>query len=90
MDFTFGQLLGWLIIGALVGVLVGRLVHRSKRGFGLLGNLVLGLVGAVVGGVVFDLLDINIGADLVITGNDLVAAFVGSLIVLAILWVIRR
>jgi len=90
MDITLGQVLVWLIIGALVGTLVGRLVHNRKRGFGLVGNIVLGLVGAVVGGFLFDLLEISIGGDVVLTGTDFVSAFVGALIVLAILWVIRR
>lgn len=87
---TFGQVLVWLIIGALAGSLAGRLVTRSKRGFGFFGNLILGLVGAVIGGFVFNLLDINIGGDITLTLGDLIAAFVGAIILLVILQIVRR
>lgn len=90
MTITLGQLLVWLIIGALVGTLVGRLVSNRKRGFGWVNNLVLGIAGALVGGILFDLLDITIGGDIVLTFTDFVAAFVGALLILGVLWVVRR
>ncbi|GAB4513744.1 MAG: hypothetical protein OHK0046_14830 [Anaerolineae bacterium] len=89
-DITSGQIIIWLIVGALVGSLVGRLVRRRKRGFGTVGNITLGLVGAVVGGLLFNLFDITIGSDLRVTATDLIAAFVGSLLVVALLELIGR
>ena len=40
----------WLIIGALAGWLAGKVVHGY--GFGLLANIVIGILGAVVGGYI--------------------------------------
>ena len=91
MTITLGQLIIWLIIGALVGTLVGRLVRDRRRGFGFSGNLLLGLVGAVVGGILFDVLNIDLGlGSLALTAEDLVAAFAGSLLVLLVLRFVRR
>lgn len=89
MTITLGQILAWLIVGALVGMLVGRLVKHRKRGFGWTQNMALGTVGAIVGGILFELLDINIGGDIVVTGTDFIAAFVGAFIVLFVIWIIQ-
>ena len=43
----------WLIIGALAGWIAGNLMRGG--GFGLVGNIVVGIVGALVGGWVFGL-----------------------------------
>lgn len=40
----------WLIIGAFAGWLAGKLVHGY--GFGLIGNIVVGILGALVGGYI--------------------------------------
>ena len=91
MSITLGQLIVWLIVGALAGSLAGWAVKGRKRGFGLLNNLLLGLIGAVVGGAIFDLLNLSLGlGEIVITAEDLIAAFAGSLIVLVLVSVFRR
>ncbi len=41
-------LLTWLIVGVIVGWLAGMVV--KGRGFGLIGNIVVGVVGALLGG----------------------------------------
>src|ERR1700693_5180387 len=48
---------GWLIIGLLAGWLSGEITRG--RGFGCLGNTLLGLIGAVLGGWLFSLLHIQ-------------------------------
>ena len=45
-------LLVHLLIGALAGWLAGKLMKGS--GFGLLGNMAVGIIGAVIGGIVAD------------------------------------
>lgn len=86
-----GKLIVWLIVGALAGTLAGRLVTFSKAGFGKWINLGLGMLGAVVGGLLFDLLGINFGlGELKITFEDLVSAFVGSLLCIVAWWLIRK
>lgn len=47
------KLIGFLITGLLAGWISGELVFGD--GFGLIGNLVLGVVGALVGGFILDL-----------------------------------
>ena len=91
MSLNTGQLIVWLIVGALAGTLAAMLVTRKRRGLGLLENIVVGLVGAIVGGLLFNLLHINLGlGDLVFSAEDLVAAFVGSVLVLIALRILRR
>ncbi len=91
MDLNIGQIIVWVIMGALAGSLAGILIKGQRKGFGLWGNLLVGLVGAVIGGLIFDLLNINLGLGAItFTGEDLVAAFVGSLLVLAIVAYLRR
>ena len=54
----------------------------------MLGNLVIGLLGAVVGGILFDLLGIHLD-NIAITLGDLLGAFVGALVVLLALGLLR-
>ena len=49
-------LLIFLVIGALAGWLAGTIMKGG--GFGLLGNIIIGIVGGVVGGFLFNLLAI--------------------------------
>jgi len=57
------ELVIFLAIGAVAGWLAGMLM--KKGGFGLIGNIVVGILGAIVGGFVFDFLGIRIGGDIV-------------------------
>ena len=80
MSISVDQLIVWLIVGAIAGSLVGLVVKRDKRGFGWLGNLGIGLVGALVGGVLFRVLRIDLGLGVIsISLEDVVAAFVGAI-----------
>ena len=91
MTFTWEELLVWLVVGALSGSLAGLVVKRRKEGFGRLRNLAVGLAGALVGGVLFKLLRIDLGlADVSISLQDVVSAFVGALILLAVVWALKR
>ncbi len=91
MQITYIPLIVWLIVGALAGSLVGKVVKRSREGFGRWTNLGVGLIGAAVGGFLFDLFGIDLGlGELAISFQDLVAAFVGSLIFLAGVQIVRK
>lgn len=90
ITMSAGQIIVWVIIGGLAGAIAGMIVKGRKRGFGVLTNILIGLVGAFIGGILFDFLDINIAGDIAFTANDLVAAVVGSLIFLATLTLLRR
>jgi len=69
---------GWVLIGLLAGWLSGKVTRGS--GFGLLANIFLGLVGAVIGGWIFQRLDIHVGGFI----GSLAAATVGAAILVAV------
>jgi len=85
------QFVVWIIVGLLGGSIAGLIVRRERRGFGIWRNLGLGLVGALVGGLLFWLLGLFPGLDTVrISLRDVVAAVIGSFIVLAALSLWQR
>ena len=91
MSITWADVITWLLVGLLAGPLAGMLVKGSKAGFGRLGNLGVGLVGALVGGVVFTWVPVlrplaAISVDL----EDVVAALVGCLLFLLALRFVRN
>ena len=84
MNETLVELVVWIIIGMLAGSLTGLAVKRNKKGFGWYINLGIGMAGALIGGFLFEILKIDLGlANISVSLQDVVAAFVGSLIFLA-------
>ena len=80
------QFVVWIIVGLLGGSVAGLIIKRERRGFGVWRNLGLGLIGALVGGLLFWLLGLFPGLDSVrISLRDVVAAIVGSFLVLGAL-----
>ena len=80
------SLLAWLVVGLIAGWLAGLVARGS--GYGLLGDLIIGIVGALLGGFLTGQL---FGVDYV-TGFNLttiVVAFVGALILIFILRLLR-
>ena len=74
------SIIGWLILGLIAGFIASKIVNKS--GEGLLLDIILGIVGAVVGGFLFSL----IGAA-PITGLNIysmVVAVIGSIVVLLV------
>ena len=49
--FGIFSFIGWLIIGAIIGWIAGKV--WVGHGFGLLGNILVGIVGSIVGGAIF-------------------------------------
>jgi uncharacterized membrane protein YeaQ/YmgE (transglycosylase-associated protein family) len=91
MSIPIGKIIVWLIVGALAGTLAGRLVTFSKQGLGLWTNIGLGMLGALVGGFLFRLLGIDFGlGEIKVTFEDLISAFVGSLLCILAWWLIRK
>ncbi len=77
------SLIVFLIIGAIAGWLAG--VITKGYGFGLFGNMLVGVVGAFIGGWLFE--SLGFGGGLF---GELAAATVGSVILLFVLRFIRR
>ena len=74
----------FLAIGAVAGWLAGTLMKGG--GFGLLGNIVVGIIGAVVGGVVFGLLGISAGGLI----GSIITATAGAALLLFIVGQIKK
>ncbi len=88
---SVAQILVWLIVGLLGGSLAGFAIKWDRKGFGVVRNLAVGLIGALVGGFLFWLFGLLPGlGNVAISLRDVVAAFVGSLIVLTVLWFWQR
>ena len=88
---SLAQFVVWIVVGLLGGSLAGLIITRARQGFGFWRNLALGLVGALVGGLLFRFLRLFPALDKVaISLRDIVAAVVGSLIVLAACWAFQR
>lgn len=71
------QLLVFLLIGALAGWLGGLIIRGG--GFGLLGNIIVGVLGAVFGGWLFKVLGISVGGEWV---GPIVTATAGAVVLL--------
>ena len=80
---SIGQIIVWIIVGGFAGTLAGRVVTMRKEGLGRWSNLLVGMIGAVIGGEFFRLFKIDFGlGELKVTFEDLIAAFLGSLVVI--------
>ncbi len=78
------SILTWIVIGAIAGWLAGLLV--TGYGFGLVGNIVVGILGAGIAG----LLGPRLGLYTESFVGNIVAATLGALILLLIIGLIRR
>lgn len=91
MTITLSKIIVWLIIGAVGGTLAGALVRWQRAGFGWWTNLGIGLVGALVGGIIFHVFGLLPELDsIAISLRDVVSAFVGSMLFLLGLWIWHR
>ncbi len=77
----------WLVIGAVAGFLAGLIMEGG--GFGLIGNVIIGILGAVVAGYFFPRLGVSIPiADPLMRG--IVVSTIGAVILLFIIGLVRR
>src|SRR2546427_9354752 len=72
------SLVGWIVIGLLAGWIAGKI--SRGRGFGCIANVILGLIGALLGGWIFTRLGVWGGGFLF----SLAAATVGAVVLVAI------
>ena len=80
--------LTWLVVGAIAGWLAGQVMKGS--GFGLIGDIVIGVIGALVGGwlagTFFNVPDAISGFNL----TTIVVAFLGAVVVLFVVRLLKR
>jgi uncharacterized membrane protein YeaQ/YmgE (transglycosylase-associated protein family) len=78
-------IIAWLIIGAVAGWLAGSLMKGG--GFGLIGDIVVGIIGAFIGGWLAGRLGINIGGGLI---SSIITATVGAVLLILLVRLIKR
>ena len=81
-------ILSWIIVGIIAGWAAG-LVMKGK-GFGIFGNIIVGVIGAFIGGWLAGAI---FGIDNAITGiniTTIVVAFLGAVVILAVARLFRR
>jgi len=78
------SIVAWIVIGAIAGWLAGLLV--KGYGFGLIGNIVVGILGAGVAG----LLAPRFGLYTESFGGNIVASLLGALVLLLLIGLVRR
>jgi uncharacterized membrane protein YeaQ/YmgE (transglycosylase-associated protein family) len=74
----------WIISGVVAGWLTGQMMRG--RGYGLIGDLVIGLLGGMVGGWLFGALELAARN----TVGEIVMAFVGGAVLVALVRIRRR
>jgi uncharacterized membrane protein YeaQ/YmgE (transglycosylase-associated protein family) len=76
--------IAWIVIGLLAGWIAARLTNAPH---GLIRNLIIGLIGALVGGFLFEKLNVVVVADF---WGNLITATIGAVVFLLIWQAIRR
>ena len=79
------ELLVFLIVGAIAGWLAGQLVKGG--GYGLIGDIIVGIVGSYIAGFLFPRLGFSLGAGLV---GEIISAAIGAIILLVVIRAVKR
>lgn len=84
---TLETLLVWLIVGAIAGFLAGLVV--KGYGFGAVGNIVVGIVGAVIAGWLLPQLGLSfsVGSPII---TSILYATIGAIVLLIVIGLFRR
>lgn len=77
------NILVWLLVGAIAGWLAGKVVRGG--GFGLLGDIAVGIVGSMIAGYLLPRLHISLGIGFF---RAVIDAFIGAVILLVVLRVL--
>jgi uncharacterized membrane protein YeaQ/YmgE (transglycosylase-associated protein family) len=79
------QFVWFILIGLVAGWLAGMLVKGG--GYGIIGDIVVGVVGALLGGWLFGLLGISAGGGLL---GSIVVATIGAIVLIIVLRLIKK
>ncbi len=79
------SLLYFIVIGLIAGWLAAKLIRGG--GFGLIGNMVVGMIGAVIGGSLMSMAGVNAGSGLF---ASIGVATIGAIVLLFIVSLFRR
>ena len=78
------SLIWFLLVGLIAGWLAGKVMRGG--GFGIVGDMIVGVIGAFLGGWLFGLLGIHAGGLI----GSIVTAFVGAVVLILLLRLIKR
>ena len=79
------HLIGFLIMGAIVGWLAGKIM--SGHGYGIIWDVVVGIVGSFLGGFIFSLIFGVQSTGLIVS---FIVALLGAIVLVAIVHMVRR
>lgn len=79
------HLLWFIIIGLIAGWLAGKLM--KGKGFGVVGDIVIGVIGALIGGFLFRTLGLSTDGGLI---GSLIVATIGAVVLLFVLRLFKK
>src|SRR5436305_14746158 len=74
-----GGILAWIIVGLIAGFLASVVMRGG--GYGIVGDIIIGIVGAFIGGFLASLVGVSAGGFI----GTIIVAFIGACILIAIL-----
>ena len=78
-------IIAWIIIGGIAGWLAGLIVRGG--GFGIIGDIIVGIIGAVIFGWLFGAAGLSVGSGMI---GSIVAAVIGAVILILVLRLVTR
>jgi uncharacterized membrane protein YeaQ/YmgE (transglycosylase-associated protein family) len=82
------NLIVWIIVGAIAGWLAS-IVMKTNRQQGLVEDIIVGIVGGFIGGILLNALNIG-GAVTGLNIASILTAFIGAIVLLALLRMVRQ
>lgn len=79
------EFIWFVLIGLVAGWLAGKVM--GSGGYGVIGDIVVGVIGALIGGFIFGMLGISAGGGLI---GSLVVATIGAIILLFLVRLIKK
>jgi len=84
INLSLSNVLWWLVVGLVAGFLASRVMRGG--GYGIVGDIVVGIIGAFIGGWLASLLGLGSFGLL----GTIVVAFIGACILIAVLHAVGR
>lgn len=75
----------WIVAGLIAGWAAGKIMKGS--GYGVLGDILLGILGGIVGGWILGLLGLYSGGGLI---PSIVTAIIGAVVLVALVRLIKK
>jgi uncharacterized membrane protein YeaQ/YmgE (transglycosylase-associated protein family) len=79
------EFLWFIIVGLIAGWLAGVLMKGG--GFGVIGDIIVGIIGALIGGWLFSTMGVSAGGGLL---GSIIVALIGAIILIVLLRLIKR